>query len=317
MHIVIYGVGAVGASYGARLVRHILNHPEHQISFIARGKTLAALQANGLELVRRAVSDFDETPFDEVIQLPINVYASMAELSSPADVVLVCVKSRDTLEVAKALQDYLGDDSYAVSVQNGVENEEKLVSVLGAKKVLGCFTNIAAENLSPGRYIQKGRDQITFGELPENTKLNRAEALAELMRKANINAKTTEDIYKSLWTKLVWNTGFNPLSALYELEIGPLIAQHRESILGLMEETRKVAHAQRIMIRDDVVSWHFNNTNTPAWESFRTSMMQDALAGKAIELDDILGVLIRRGQEYGVATPYAQEIYTLCQVKFG
>jgi 2-dehydropantoate 2-reductase len=310
MHIVVYGVGAVGGFYGAMLARGLT--AEHQLSFIARGKTLELLKTQGIELVRSAVSDFGEDKHDDLIKLAVNAYASIDELSSPADVVLVCVKSKDTITVAEALKNKLGDNAYAVSVQNGVENEEKLASVLGAGKVLGCLTTVAAENLSPGKYIQKARYEIIFGELPGSKNLNRAEVLKEIMRAAGINAKTTDDIYKSLWTKLVWNTGFNPLSALYELEIGPLIAEHKETILGLMQETVATAHAQGIMIRGDAASWHFDNTNTQAWASFRTSMMQDALAAKPIELDDILGVLIRRGREYGVETPVAQKVHDLC-----
>ncbi len=314
MHIVVYGVGAVGGFYGAMLARGLA--AEHQLSFIARGKTLELLKAEGIELVRSAVTDFGEDRHDDLIKLAVNAYASIDELSSPADVVLVCVKSKDTLAVAEALKGKLHKDAYVVSVQNGVENEEKLASVLGASKVIGCLTTVAAENLGPGRYLQKGRSEIIFGELPENKNLNRAEVLKNIMCAAGINAKTTDDIYKSLWTKLVWNTGFNPLSALYELEIGPLISQHQETILALMQETVAVAHAQGIMICGDAASWHFKNTNTQAWASFRTSMMQDALAGKPIELDDILGVLIRRGQKSGVATPVAERVYALCQTKF-
>ncbi len=307
MHIVVYGVGAVGGFYGTMLARGLST--EHQLSFIARAKTLEVLKTKGIELVRSAVSDLGEASHDDLIKLPVNVYATMDELPSPADVVLVCVKSKDTIEVAKAIK--LSKDAYVVSVQNGVENEEKLASVLGIKNVLGCLTNVAAENIEPGRYIQKGRYEISFGELPENKNFNRAEELKNLMRAAGINAKTTDDIYKSLWTKLVWNTGFNPLSALYKLEVGPLIAQHKETILALMEETLKVAHAQGIMIRDDVVTWQFDNTNTKIWENFRTSMMQDVIANKPIELDDILGVVIRRGREYGVATPVSERVFAM------
>ncbi len=309
MHIVIYGVGAVGGFYGTMLARGLSS--EHQISFIARGKTLTALKSNGIELVRSAVSDLGEPLHDDLIKLPVNVYKTMDELPSPADIVLVCVKSKDTIVAAEAMK--LKPNAYVVSVQNGVENEEKLASVLGVKNVLGCFTNVAAENIEPGRYLQKGRYEITFGELPENKNLSRAEELKDLMRSGGVNAKTTDDIYKSLWTKLVWNTGFNPLSALYKLEIGPLIAQHKETILALMQETLAVAHAQGIMIRDDVVTWQFDNTNTQVWENFRTSMMQDVLANKPIELDDILGVVIRRGREYGVETPVSQNVYDLCK----
>lgn len=315
MHIVIYGVGAVGGFYGTILARYIQEHSEHQLSFIARGKTLEVLKTKGIELIRRGVSDFAEAPFDEIIKLAVNAYASYSELPQAADVVLVCVKSQDTIEVAKSIR--LEADAYVVSVQNGVENEEKLASVLGRDKVLGCFTTLAAENLEPGKYIQKANYVISFAEMPGNENYKRATELKELMCAAKINARVTDDLYKSLWSKLVWNAGFNPLSALHELEIGPLIAAEQETILGLMRETREVAHAQGIMIRDDIVEFHFNNTNTRAWDSFRTSMLQDALAGKPIELDDILGVLIKRGEQCGVATPYASKVYDLCKAKFG
>ncbi len=309
MHILIYGVGAVGGCYGALLARYIEQNPEHQLSFIARAETLKALRSQGIELRRLAVSDMGEALHDETIRLPVSAYGSIDECSSPVDVVLVCVKSRDTIDVAKSLHGKLKDSAYVVSVQNGVENEERLASILGYQKVLACYTNIAAENVAPAIYLQRERYRIVFGELPGNESYKRDIQLAEFMRGASINAKTSTNIYRDLWSKLVWNVGFNPLSALYKQSTGPLIAEHKDTILALMRETRMVAHAQGIMVPDDIVEFHFKNTNNPAWDHFRTSMLQDRLASKPIELDEILGVVIERGRRYGVATPYAEQVY--------
>lgn len=309
MHIAVFGVGAVGGFYGTMLAAYLKDKPDHQLSFIARGKTLEKLQSGNIKLK----SDLLE---NQLIEEKVLAYEKLEDTGSKPDIVLLCTKCKDTLEAAKAIAPSLKDSSIVVSIQNGVENEEKIASIIGEDKVIACLTNIAAENIAPAEYQQKGKYSIIFGELPNNAQKlgaqsDRLKQLTELFKSAGINAQISDDIYKDMWTKLVWNAGINPISALYRLEIGPLFSdpEHKKTILGIMNETKEVAHAKGIMIRDDVAEYQFNRTNVPAWESFKTSMLQDTLANKPIELDDLLGVVIRAGEKLGVNTPFSKSVY--------
>lgn len=304
-HLVVFGVGAVGGFFGGLLAAAEKNL-DYKVSFIARGKTYQKLKSEGLELRRMGHADQDET-----IKQKINVYQSFADLEEPADVVFLCVKSRDTIAAAESMKDFLAENSFVVSVQNGVENEERLAQVLGEARVVGCLTNVAAENLAPGVYLQRAKHDIIMGELPQNISMfpERLIELQKIMRAAGINAKVVDDIYVALWSKLVWNAAFNPLSAYEKMELGPLIKKHQPTILGIMAEVKAVAEAQGIKLADDIVEWQFERTNIPSWESFKTSMLQDTLAGKDIELEELLGVIVSKGKELSVPTPNASEVY--------
>ena len=331
MHIAILGVGAVGGYYGSQLELWARQHPEHRVSFIARGVTYETLRENGLKLIQPEEGT-------ELVLKDLDLYVTYADLPSKPDVVLLCTKSRNTEELARELK--LEAPTYIVSVQNGLENEEILAKYLGAENVVGCITNIAAENREPGVYIQKGKYNIVFGEIasavprndegvPRNDEgvpvianevkqSHRLKQLVMLMKQAGINAQISNDIRVDMWSKIVWNAAFNPISALHELEIGPLIAdpQHRASIQGIMTEVKELALAQGIAVDPEIDRKQFERTDVPAWQSFKTSMLQDTLAGKPIELEEILGVILRKARELGIPAPNAESIYNECKRKF-
>lgn len=310
MHVVVFGVGAIGGFYGSLLARYTnqLSNKQHQVSFIARGKTFEALKNKGIKLLR----DENTVVVQEKINNIFKNYSDIKASGLPqVNAVLLCVKSKDTVEAVASMKDYLDADTYVVSVQNGVENEERIASVLGIERVVGCLTNVAAENVEPGVYLQREGYSIVCGELEANKNKTRLKDLEKMFLDADINIKISDTIFLDMWTKLVWNAAFNPISALYELEIGDLIAnpKHKETIFGIMNETKAVAHAQGIMIRDDVAEFQFKRTDVPEWANFKTSMLQDILAGKAIELEELLGIVIRKGKEFKVKTPYAESVY--------
>lgn len=301
VHFVVLGMGAVGGFYGLRLAKHLQEHPgEFGLSFIARGKTLEALR-EGASLI-----DCDEdTKFTG-----LNCFGSFGDIDFKANeqvVVLLCVKSKDTLEAVNSID---RNDIAVISIQNGVENEQRIASVLGEERTIGALTNIAAEALEPGNYINKGKYSLVIGEL-DGSSSERLERIMELLRAAGINTRISENIYKELWSKLVWNAGFNPTSVLYQMTVGELLAdpEIRAIIVGVMQEVKQVAHALGYDLADDLDQKHIARTDTPEWYSFRTSMLQDHQKGKVIELDDLLGVVVRKGQELGLGVSVSKKLY--------
>lgn len=308
MHIVIYGVGAIGGFFGSLLADHI-NSPENtkhknQISFIARGHNLEAIQEEGLTLIRNKGTDNEE-----IINQEVDIYEDFKDLND-VDAVLLCVKCKDTLNAAEDISQNLKDDAYVVSIQNGIDNEAKLSTILGQKRVMGCLTNITAQNEEPGVYSQAGNYSIIFGEL-DNSESPRLKQLYNLFKESNINALTSKEIQKDLWTKLVWNAAFNPITALHKLNIGELYnnEEHMKTVKGIMLETIQVAQAEGIDLEPSIADKHIQRTAAAEWKNFKTSMLQDTLAGKEIELDELLGVVIRRAQKHKINTPNALLIY--------
>ncbi len=319
MHIIIYGVGAVGGFYGTKLAAYHDTNPKFKLSFIARGETLKVLQHQGSKLIckKETLGEMQES----IIRVNnLNLYTSYSEINNidpnELTIVLLCVKSKDTIAACEDIKKKLSSNTTVVSIQNGVENEERIASILGAKHTIGALTNIAAEVLEPGIYIQKGDYGLIISEL-DGQESDRLKQLSDLLKAADIHVKIRTQIFIDLWSKLVWNAAFNPTSVLYEMTIGPLLADPkiRHTIQSVMAEVKAVAQAQGYKLADDVDINHMKRTDVSEWYDFRTSMLQDYQRGKAIELDDLLGVVVRRGKEFNVPTPAATKLYEDLQKK--
>lgn len=308
MHIAIYGVGAIGGFYGSLLADYI-NSPihkkqHHKISFVARGENLKAIQENGLTLIKDKGSDEEE-----ILNQEVDIYENFQDLKN-VDAVLLCVKCKDTISAAEDIKNNLNENSYVVSIQNGIDNEEKLSVVLGSNRVIACLTNIAAQNEEAGVYSQTGNYNILLGEL-DNSNSPRINELCDLFKSAEINAQITQTIQKDLWSKLVWNAAFNPISALHKATIGELYdkQEYMDIIRGIMNEVVKVSELEGIKLAPELTDNHIKRTSAPEWRSFKTSMLQDTLAGKNIELEELLGIVIKKAQTHGINTPNALLIY--------
>lgn len=318
MHFVIFGAGAIGGFYGTKLAKYIKeNNSDYRLSFIARGKTFDVLKNNGSKLIckKETLGEMQETI---IMEKNLNVYERYQDLEIKPDeytTVLLCVKSKDTLSCCEDIKENFSDYTLVISVQNGIENEERIISTLGEKHCLPALTTVAAEVLEPGIYLQKGNYGLVMGELEQNRPIQwnskqRLEAINDIFNAADIKSIVVDDIYQKLWSKLVWNASFNPTSVLYEKTIGPLMADKRilELIQGVMCEVKALAEAEGYKLADDVVEKHIERTNTPAWYDFRTSMLQDFQNDKPIELDDLLGVVIRKAKKHNLVVPNAKKL---------
>lgn len=313
MHIIIYGVGAIGGFYGTKLAAYHDINPNFQLSFIARGETLKVLQHKGSTLIskKETLGAMQES----IIRVNnLNLYTSYSEIQNidrdELTVVLLCVKSKDTISACQDIKTQLTDNTIIVSIQNGVESEERIASILGAQHTIAALTNIAAEVLEPGIYMQKGNYGFIVSEL-DGQESERLKQLCDLLKAADIHVKISKQIYIDLWSKLVWNAAFNPTSVLYEMTIGPLLAdpEIKNIIQSVMAEVKTVAAAQGYKLADDIDLDHMKRTDVPEWHDFRTSMLQDYQRGRAIELDDLLGVVVKRGKQFNVPTPYAEKLH--------
>lgn len=300
MHLITLGIGAVGGFYAAKLVKHY----ELKISLIARGQTFSVLTKNGLTLIENNSSP--ET-------YSVNVYQNYSDLDIKKDeltVVLLCTKSKDTIAASENIKQKLTANTVVVSIQNGVENEFKIASILGKQHVIGALTNIAATNLSPGVIEQRGNYSLIIGEL-DGSQSARIQAIHQALLDAGIKVHISSNITIDLWSKLVWNAGFNPLSVLHQASTGELLgnATYREQIIGIMKETCAVAKAQGISLPANIIEDHIHRTDIPEWYDFKTSMLQDFEKGKEIELEDILGVVVHKAAELGIESTYSNVVY--------
>ena len=179
MHIIVYGIGSVGGFYSSLIAEAIAKKTEngiyeeshHKLSLIARPRVIKAINENGYIELRTVITGGDTSSL-KVDKKYFDLATSYTELEiNPEEekLVMLCVKSKDSVHCAEDIKTKFDNKTVVLSVQNGVSNEERVESVLGKGSVLGCLTNVASETVEPGIYIQIYNPvnlyRLQFGEL--------------------------------------------------------------------------------------------------------------------------------------------------------
>lgn len=294
MRVVVYGAGAVGGYFGARLA---LGGAD--VTLVARGANLEALAARGLVL---------RFP-DRTVTVPVRAVA--APEGPPAEVVLVCVKSYDTPAAAAALRAAVGPDTIVLSLQNGIENEAVLAAGLGLPPLMVGLTRIGVELTAPGEVTYSGRGTIVFGE-PDGRVSVRAGRLAAALAAADVPHQLRPDVLVAAWEKLAWNAGFNAVTTLTQATVAEALADPGTSdlIVRVIAEVDAVATAHGVPVRrariDDVL-----RDSVDGLPDFPTSMLQDLRRGKRLEHDAITGAVVRHAAQAGVPVPLNRTLLAL------
>jgi 2-dehydropantoate 2-reductase len=298
MHVLVYGTGAVGGYFGARLATG-----GQDVTLVARGANLAALRADGLQV--------QLAPTNETLRVhPIRAVERPAD-APPADLVLVCVKSYDTVAAADALRPVVRADTIVLSLQNGIENEAILAERLGLPPLLVGLTRIGVELTAPGTVLYSGRGEIIFGE-PDGTESLRARRLADAFAAAGIPHQLRHDVLVTAWEKLAWNAGFNAVSTLTDATVREVLDRpaSRDLVVRAMEEVDAVAVGLGIPVRRRRTQTVLDDSLS-GLPDFPTSMLQDRRRGRRLEHDAINGAVVRGGRRAGVATPVNEMLLTL------
>jgi 2-dehydropantoate 2-reductase len=296
MRVVVVGAGAVGGYYGA-----LLHAGGHDVVFVARGATLAALQASGLRVERA----------DGVLALaPVQAVATL-EGRAPADVALICVKSHDTRAAAALLAPAVGPETIVLSLQNGVENEAILAEVLGIAPLLVAFTQIGVEATAPGVVAYSGRGEIYLGE-PDGPVTTRATRIASVFEQAGIPCRVRPDILVGLWQKLAWNAGFNAVTTLSDTTVGRVVDDPALAalVVAAMREVDAVATARGIPVARGRLPGVMAESRRGLAE-FATSMLQDRRRARPLEVDGINGAVLRAADRCGVPVPVNRALHGL------
>jgi 2-dehydropantoate 2-reductase len=290
MHVLVYGTGAVGGYFGARLAGG-----GHDVTFVARGANLAALRSQGLRVEMSA-------PAETIHVQPVRAVERPAEAPA-ADLVLVCVKSYDTVATADALRPVVGPDTVVLSLQNGIENEAILAERLGLPRLMVGLTRIGVELTAPATVRYSGRGEILFGE-PDGRESPRARRLADALAAAGVPHQLRRDVLVAAWEKLAWNAGFNAVSTLADATVREVLAQPacRDLVVRAMEEVDAVAVAMGVPVRRRRTQAVLDDSLS-GLPDFPTSMLQDRRRGRRLEHDAITGAVVRAGGRVGVGVP--------------
>jgi len=299
MKLAVYGTGGVGGFFGGKLARSGVD-----VRFVARGSHLRALQARGLG-VASVHGDF--------VLHPVIATNDPAEIG-PVDYVLITVKSYHTDEVAARLGPLLHGDTAVVSLQNGVDNEEKLAAAVGVERVVGGAAYIFCTISQPGVIEHTGGPTaITVGEWAGG-RSERVARLVEACQKAGFGAEETGNIRSTLWTKFAFICALAGTTAAIRLPIGEIrtAPSSRELFHAVVAEVCEVGRAEGIDLPADLPDRHLAFADGLDGDSY-SSLYHDLTHGRAMELDALLGEVVRRGAEAGVATPMSQALYAILQ----
>jgi 2-dehydropantoate 2-reductase len=298
MKIAVVGAGAVGGYYGARLAQ-----AGHAVGVVARGANLAAIRANGLSV---------KSPLGDV-NVRVSAEQDAARIG-PVDLVLFTVKTYSNREALGHLPPLVGSGTAVLSLQNGVESAGELAAVVGRERVLAGATYIIATLVSPGVVQHTGpARRIVFGEaFGERVRTPRVAEIERVLAAADIQAEGVADASVPLWEKLIFLASFAGLSAAARLPLGPLWVQpsFRHAFDAAMAEVEAVARAEGIAVDADVRSQKMRYLDQSPPTS-RASMMMDLLAGRPIEVEALLGAVIRRGRAAGIPTPVFDALYAV------
>ena len=290
LRVAVMGAGAVGCYFGALLAR-----AGHAVTLIGRPAHVEAIAARGLRLQTAAQ--------DSHVPLAASIEASAVR---GADVVLLCVKSADTEAAARQIGPHLAPGALVLTLQNGVDNDERARAVLGpGHPVAAAVVYVATAMAGPGHVRHFGRGELIVAPSPLG------ERLAREFGEAGIATQVSGDVRGALWAKLVVNCAYNALSALAQRPYGWLVRQSgaTEVIDDLVAECLAVARADGVRLPGDIHAAVRGIAQTMPDQ--RSSTAQDLARGKPTEIEHLNGYVARRGAALGVATPVNRALLVL------
>ncbi len=298
MRIAVFGAGAVGGYLGLRLAQGGAD-----VSFIARGAHLEAMRERGLTLI---------TPEGDRSTVAVQATDDPAEVG-PVDVVLFLVKSYDTEEAAGRLSPLIGVGTGVVSLQNGIDNEERIAAVVGREHVLGGAAYILAAIEAPG-IVRSNRARIVIGELEAGPPSARVQRLVEVAVAGGIDAVAADDVRRVKWEKYVLLVAFSAVTAATQLTVGDIRGSEAASAMmrSIMAEAWSIGRALGVPLSDDHVDRAHALVLAQA-DNEGTSLRHDLLTGHRMELEALQGTRRRLGRETGIPTPWTDAAYAVLQ----
>ena len=297
MNILIMGAGAVGGYYGGALARGGAN-----VTFVARGAQLEAMRERGLRVESDTLGAFALHP--QVVERP--------DGSSKADLVIYCVKGYHNEAAMETLRPAVGESTSILTLQNGIGSGEQLADAFGREKVLLGVTYIDAARRSPAVVSQTGSDvRIIFGE-EDGRETPRALRVREALRQDGVEPILSNDVLKTLWTKLVYICGLSGMTCITRAPIGEVVDNPKtlEMTRRVMREAHQVGRAAGVDLDDDLVDAtiaEFQHSKG----SITSSMHLDLQAGNPLEVQVLNGAVALKGRDLGIPTP-ANDFISVC-----
>ena len=290
--VAVMGAGAVGCYYGGMLAR-----AGHRVTLIGRPQHVEAIARDGLRM--------DTQRFDERVPVQASTEASAV---AGAQLVLFCVKSGDTESAGEEIRPHLAPGAVVLSLQNGVDNAERLRRVLPQHTVAAVVVYVATEMAGPGHLKHHGRGDLVIEPF------DGSDGLARTLIASGVPTEVSPDVRGALWAKLAINCAYNAMSAVAQLPYGGLLKVEgvQGVIRDVLAECLAVAAAEGITMPGDVAAATRRIGETMPGQYSSTA--QDVARGKPSEIDHLNGLVVRRGEALGVPTPANRVLHTMVKL---
>ncbi len=304
MKIVILGAGAIGRLFGVYLARAgqdvVLVEPRREV--------VQAINSQGIGFL-----EADSRDPDSVVRVPAQAVTQASEISG-CDLVILAVKSFDTLAAVRSAAHLVDENSPLISLQTGLAHIDLLDRIVPRRHLIGGFTFMAATALDPGTVRHGGHGRTYLGELDGRTS-ERVREIADLFDGCGLECRVVQRIIGRLWCKVIVYSAINAVTAILRVRNGELL-DNMESVTllkRLIDEGRLVAEAMAIdLVYHDLYQLLFDACRRTG--TTLSSMLQDILEGKRTEIDAQCGALARFGDQVGIATPTQQTMVELVRL---
>ena len=289
LKVAVVGAGGTGAYYGGALAK-----AGHDVTFIARGSHLDAINKSGLQLNTVLLGDFhlDSPATDDMSSI------------GPVDLVIFAVKSWGTETAIADMAGLVGNNTLIISTQNGIDSERLLSDAFGKEPVLGCTATVSSMITSPGVVTQAGGPgSLVVGALTEGQS-TRVNDLATQCVAAGIAAETHENIELAIWEKFTFICALSGMTALTRKPIGEIFAQESttQMYLQVLSEVAEVGRASGIPLPQSIAADLL--ATTQAREPFIIgSMGHDLIANNPIEISLLNARVVELGTTHNIKTP--------------
>lgn len=293
--VCIVGTGAIGGYYGAQLAK--------------AGTLVSTVHRSDFAVVREKGIYIDSIDGSYHFR-PAQVLQHVADLKDYPDYILVALKVLGEISTAEVIRPIVGPSTTILLLQNGIEIEEAVAQAFPDNELLSGLAFICATRRIPGHIEHTCYGHLTVGRFPSGSS-PAAQRLAQLFERAGTICGVSERIAWDRWKKLVWNAAFNPLSVLSQTTTREMLAHPASAQLvrHVMQEVCEIATAAGYPLGEEVIQKNLQATQR--MKPYKTSMLQDYLAGRSMEVDAILGNPIRAAKRSHIDVPHMETLYAV------
>lgn len=292
-NVMVMGAGAVGGFFGGKLS----SLPDINLSLVARGEHLAAIQKNGLHV----------KSIDGSFVVHAEASDRPSELPHP-DLILFTVKTFDTEDAISQIRPVVSHETVILTLQNGLENRLILEEAFGKEQVVPGICRIGARISEPGLISHTDPASVIVGT-NQQTAFDQTDMICSLFRRAEVKCRVADDITREIWKKFSWNAIFNMLTAAENCTVEALFEKGEPDprMSRLADEIVKTAKAEGVDLRRNDLDKIINRSSDLG--GFITSTLHDRREGKPLEYDAFTGALLRLGNKHGLELPEFRKLH--------